>query len=169
MIKHTTSVAALAFFCMSSNLGAMNIYNNMCNSVIGFGECIEKADVPLVGKLTNMLPFGVFTTSCKEYPGQTMLICAGLLYYILSKNDKVCSVFNTYKDKFFTKLGITPAYNVTCDDTLFIFDGDDEEDAEEQMDMEDQLLADKDASDMYRENNNRQQLFIKDTSKVKFL
>jgi hypothetical protein len=147
------AIFVLSAFCVSGNLGAMNIYNAMSNGIISFGELIEKPDnLPLIGKLTNMLPFGMVATSCKEYPGQTMLLCAGLLYYILSNNEKAVALFNSCKDSIFAKFGINRKYDVHLDDTLFVFDGDDEEDAQEQMDTEDELLAD-DFSDVKRNRN----------------
>lgn len=170
MIKRMMLVTALAFFCMSNKLGATaDIYHALRHGIIGFGECIEKSDFPLIGKLTNLLPFGILRVSCKDYPGQTMMVCAGLLSYILFNNERTRAIFNTYKDNVLRKLGIKSAYNVTCDDTLFIFDGDDEEDAEEQMDMEDQLLADNDVFNRNKANKNSQRPFIQDTAKIKFL
>ncbi len=151
-MKRIMAIFVLSAFCISSNLGAMSIYNAMNNGVVGFGELIEKSDLPLIGKLTDMLPFGMVATSCKKYPGQTMLLCAGLLYYILSQNETVVTAFNAYKDSIFAKLGINRKYDVHLDDTLFIFDGDDAEDAQEQMDTEDELLAD-DSSDAKRNRN----------------
>ncbi len=150
----------IAFFvlgCFVSNISAMNVYNAMSNGVVNCGALIEKVDLPLVGKLTNVLPFGMIATSCKDYPGQTMVLCAGLLCYILSNNETISAVFNAYKDNVLQRLGISRKYNVTCDDTLFIFDGDDADDAQEQMDMEDALLADEDSSDIKK---NRQIRFL---------
>src|SRR5260221_2026509 len=105
-MKRIMAFFVLSSFCMNSNLGAMDIYNAMSNTIVGCGELVEKADFPLIGKLTNMLPFGMVATSCKEYPGQTMILCAGLLYYILSNNEKVTAVFNACKDNVLEKLGI---------------------------------------------------------------
>jgi hypothetical protein len=145
-------IASLVLGCFMSNLSAMNIYNAMSNGVVNSGAMIESVDLPLVGKLTNILPFGMLAMCCKEYPGQTMLLCAGILAYILSKNETVDATFNAYKDNLLAKLGVNRKYNVTCDDTLFIFDGDDEDDAEEQGDLEDAMLLDDDSDNGQKKN-----------------
>lgn len=159
-------------FCVNTNLRAMSVYNAMSKTVVGFGELIESSDnFPLIGKLTNMLPLGMIAIACREYPGQTIILCTGLLYYILSKNETVTSLCTTYKDTIFERLGIKWAYNVTCDETLFIFDGDDEDDAEDQIEIEDELLAGNDGDD--RANKNAKQSpfaqAANNTSKIKFL
>jgi hypothetical protein len=165
-------VASLVLGCFVSNLSAMNIYNAMSNGVVNCGTLIENADnIPLIGKLTNILPFGMLATCCKEYPGQTMLLCAGVVAYILSKNETVTARFNIYKNNVLEKLGVSRKYNVTCDGTLFIFDGDDEDDAEEQIETEDELLAGEDFGDSEHKRN-QQSLFVQpahDTCKINFL
>ncbi|HEX4068972.1 MAG TPA: hypothetical protein VHX42_02640 [Candidatus Babeliales bacterium] len=131
----------MSFFCMNSNLRAMNVYNAMSNAVVHFGQLIDASDnLPLIGKLTNLLPFGMISTSCQQYPGQTMMFGTAMLLYILSYHEAISFVLNGYKTALLEKLGIQRAYNVRSDDTLFIFEGDDEDDAEEQMEMEDELL-----------------------------
>jgi hypothetical protein len=160
-MKRMIAFLLLSSFCVNSNLKAMSIYNAMSNGVVSFGDIIEQSNFPLVGKLTNLLPFGMIATSCKEYPGQTMLLCAGVLAYILSQNEKVTATFNMYKDAVLERLGIKRGYDVTSDDTLFIFDGDDAEDAEEQADLEDEMLF---GDDVDREGDKNQH-----APKIKFL
>jgi hypothetical protein len=158
-MKRMIAFLVLSSFCISDNLRAMDVYNAMSNAVVNFGTLIEQPDnLPVIGKLTNLLPFGMLATACKQYPGQTMIVCAGLLYYILS-----C------KESILQRLGFKRASRVTSDDTLFIFDGDDEEDAEEQMETEDELLND-DFDDWNKKD--QQPSFveaIKNKSEIKFL
>lgn len=170
-MKRMMAFLVVSSFYVSGNLNAMNVYNAVSNGVISCGALIENTDnLPLIGKLTNFLPFGIVATSCKEYPGQTMMLCAGLLYYVLSKNEKVTAVFNEYKDSVLQRLGINRKYNVTCDDTLFIFDGDDADDAQEQMDTEDELLMDDDAfADAKRSQQPAFRQTARGTGKINFL
>ena len=46
-MKRIMAIFVLSAFCISSNLGAMSIYNAMNNGVVVFGELIEKSDLPL--------------------------------------------------------------------------------------------------------------------------
>ena len=150
-MKRMILFIVIGSFCVNGNLSAMNVYNVMSNAIVNFGTLIETPDnLPLIGKLTNILPFGLLATSCKQYPGQTMMICAGLLAYILS-----C------KNNILEQLGIKQVDNVTSDDTLFIFDGDDEDDAEEITDAEDELLFPDDVDDVKHKKDQR--------PKIKFL
>jgi hypothetical protein len=108
----------IGFFCVNGNLRAMSVYNAMSNAIVNFGTLLETPDdFPLIGKLTNILPFGMLATACKQYPGQTMMVCAGLLVYILSQKNNILK-----------QLSSKQVYNATNDDSLFIFDGDDEDD-----------------------------------------
>lgn len=169
-MKRMMAFLMLGFFCMSANLRAMSVYNAMSNMVVAVGDVIEKTDnLPLLGKLTNMLPFGVIATSCKEYPGQTLLLSTALLCYILSKNESVVALYNSYKNNVLERLGIKRVYNVTCDDTLFVFDGDDEDDAEDQMDMEDDLLSGDDIDWMKKDQQSPFSHASSNASKIKFL
>lgn len=165
-------IASLVLGCLVSNLSAMNIYNAMSNGVVNCGTLIDSTDnLPVIGKLTNILPFGMLATCCKEYPGQTMLLFGGVIAYILTKNETVAARFNAYKNNVLERLGMSRKYNVTCDGTLFIFDGDDEDDAEEQIETEDELLADEDFVESEHKRN-QQSLFAQpahDTCKINFL
>ena len=138
-MKRMIIFAALGMFFYNNNLSAVDILRNCC---VEFGQSIQNIDVPVIGKLTNLLPVALIATSFKDYPGQTMLVCTGLLFYVLSKNELACSTFNKYKDIILVRLGINRSHKITSNDTLFIFDGDDEDDAEELVDIEDELLAD---------------------------
>jgi|SRR5579863_3087430 hypothetical protein len=159
MMKRMVAFLVVSSFCMNSNLRAMDVYNAMSNAIVNFGTLLETPDnLPVIGKLTNLLPFGMLATACKQYPGQTMIVCAGLLYYVLS-----C------KDSILQRLGFKQARNVANDDTLFIFDGDDEDDAEEQMEAEDELLND-DFDDWNKKDQQPPFVeIIKNKSEIKFI
>lgn len=150
-MKRMIAFFVVSLFCMNGNLGAMNIYNAMSNAVVNFGTLVETPDnLPLIGKLTNLLPFGMLATACKQYPGQTMMVCAGLLVYVL-----------LHKENILQRLGFKQVRNVTSDDTLFIFDGDDEEDAEEIIDAEDESLFPDDVDGLKHKKEQR--------SKIRFI
>jgi hypothetical protein len=116
-----------------------------------------------MGKLTNLLPFGLVATALKDYPLQSMMVVTGLLAYILSRNENVRELFEKYKALGLAKLGIKQSFFDANDETLFIFDGEDAEDAEEQMETEDELLddvADSD-DDVFRKEKNENPRILK--------
>ncbi len=133
--------------------------------VVRLGNMIENADnVPLVKKLTNVLPFAVAKTCLQECPGQTMVVFGGILVYLLSKNESVRSLVRTYNIFNTQQRSVATSLNQPLfDDALFIFEGDDADDAQEQEDAEDDLL--NDSSDDIRSQLDRMN---KKTS-VKFL
>lgn len=138
MMKRMVLFAVLGMCVVSNDLSAMDALRT---HLVGFGESIENVNnVPLIDKLTNLLPFAMVAACFKECPGQTMMVLTGLLFYVVSKNESVRSVFNKYKAMGLARFGRAQKRELDFDDTLFIFDGEDAEDAEEQMDMEDELL-----------------------------
>lgn len=141
MMKRMVLATLLGMFCLGNNLSAMDLLRNR---IIDLGKAIEKVDnVPLIDKLTNLLPFAMVAACFKECPGQTLMVLAGLLFYVVSKNESVRPVLNKYKSMGFARFGINQEKSVEFDDTLFVFDGEDEEDAQEENDMEDELFAQK--------------------------
>jgi len=78
---------------LSTPISAMNYYQVLQNQCIRLGQVIEDIDnIPLINKLINLLSIRIVATSCKECPGQTMIVLAGILSYILFHNESVCSV-----------------------------------------------------------------------------
>jgi hypothetical protein len=132
--------------CVSNNAHGMSIYSSLARNVVALGLAIEGVqNVPLLGKLTNFLPCGVVAFCLKEYPGHTMAMLGGLFAYALSHSDSIRSLLIKYNIINPTTSNAT--LDTAQDDTLFIFDGDDADDAEEQMDTEDELLDDEYAND----------------------
>jgi len=93
-MKYMVLVATLGMFFCGNNLNAMNPLRNCC---IGFGQFIENINVPLIGKLTNVIPFGLVAACLKDCPGQTMIALTGLLTYVLSRNEFISEVKNIKK------------------------------------------------------------------------
>lgn len=147
MMKRLILFSILTLCCF--NISAINIFNSMCSGVVSLGQSIDNTTIPVIGKLTNLLPFAMISGGFQQCPGQTIIVCAGLLSYILSHHDAVRAQFNSYKNKILTRLGIIRSRDIQFDDTLFIFDGDDEEDAEEIMELEDELLLEALDDDEY--------------------
>ena len=134
-MRHVLLVVVLAIFSFNSSLNAMNCMRSI-------GQSLDTINLPVIGKLTNILPFGIVATSFKEYPGQTMLLVAGLLAYILSQNQSVRELFEKYKETYLPSYLQPKDNDGKADETLFIFDGEDEDDAEDEMEIEDELLDD---------------------------
>ena len=137
-MKRILLVAILGIIFYSNNLTAMN---GVKNCFVRFGESIEKVDnVPLLGKLTSFFPFKIIATSFKDYPIPTMAVFTGLLIYILSKNESVRKVFNEYINKDLMR-SQQESNRQELDETLFIFDGEDEDAIEKQIVIEDAMLG----------------------------
>lgn len=136
-MNHLLRVMTMAVMFLSVPVSAMSYYQSFCKSVSGLGSAIESVDnIPLVQKLTNLLPFTVVAASLKQCPVQTMIVLAGIATYVLSQQEllNVSGVMNNLswskKAKIYTHIN---------DENLFVFDGDDE--TEEIMSLEDDLLG----------------------------
>lgn len=168
MMKRLILCSVLTFCCL--NLTAINMFNSMCNGVVSLGQSIDNTTVPVIGNLTNVLPFAMISAGLQKCPGQTIIVCAGLLSYILSHNESVCAQYNTFKDMIFTRLGIRRSRDKRqFDDTLFIFDGEDEEDAEEIMELEDEFLLEASEDDEYTDAFKHQRSVKNKKRNVKFI
>jgi len=148
----------LSGMCFGNGLQAMN---SLQTPFVRIGQSIDNINLPLMGKLTNFLPFGLVATALKDYPLQSMMLVTGLLTYILSRNEKVRELFEKYKALGLAKLGIKQSFFDANDETLFIFDGEDADDAEEQMETEDELLDDSDSDDVRKKEEAKNPRILK--------
>jgi len=124
-----------------------------------FGDRIERVDnIPLIDKLTNLLPFAMVAACFKECPGQTMMVLTGLLIYALFANDKFRSTLRKYSP-FITKKRLTRNES-QFDDSLFIFEGDDEEDFLEEI--ADEMMQEEIDEEIFEEELIDEQLFFDD-------
>lgn len=152
MMKRMLLFTMVGMLSFGANLNAINPYQSLRNHVVGFGEKLEQIDnVPLIGKLTSLLPVAMIAAGFRKCPGQTMIVLAGLLAYVLAQNESVRSAL--------AECGIigqaTNQTNSTeSDDTLFVFDGEDEDDAQEEVDTEDELLGENLLEEEYDEQEN---------------
>jgi hypothetical protein len=167
MMKRMILFSVLSLCCFS--ISAMNMYTSMCNEIVSLGKSIDQTDVPLIGNISHVLPCAMISAGMQKCPGQVITVCMGLLFYILSRNRSVRAQFNSYKDMILTRLGIHSSRDKQFDDTLFIFDGDDEEDAEEIIELEDELLLEASEDDEYTDIFKYQRSVNNKKRNVKFL
>ena len=104
---------------------------SMQQYVINCGHAIEDVDnVPVIGRLTNILPFAVAAACLKKCPGQTVMVLAGLLGYALCQNESVRSMLRKYNILDGGSRSVQD--QEVFDDSLFVFEGDYEVDADEE-------------------------------------
>ncbi len=136
-MKHLLRVMMMAVMFLSVPVSAMSYYQSFSNSVSGLGSAIEAVDnIPLIKKLTNLLPFTIVAASLKQCPMQTMMVLAGVATYLLSQQEllNIPEVMS-----YLPWLKKTRTYTHVNDENLFVFDGDDE--TEDVMSLEDDLLG----------------------------
>lgn len=126
---------SLYFNTIVSSIG---IYDSLQRNIILMGRKIETIDnIPVIDKLTNLLPFAAISRSFQQCPGQSLLLIAGLIVYFLSNNEYFPSFFTIDSGKYIKE---KTTDKIHINDDLFVFEGDDEDDAMEQEDIEDELL-----------------------------
>jgi hypothetical protein len=139
MMKRLLLATLVGVFCFSGNLNAANPYQSLRNRVVGFGQTIDNINIPLVGKI---LPVAMVAACFKECPGQTMVVLAGLLAYALLQNESVCSALNKYIPiGSIVGQGNNQTNATDSDENIFVFDGQDDEYAEDQEETEDEMLG----------------------------
>jgi len=136
----------MAAVLLWSNISAMDrFYQSLRTNISNLGRKIEEVDVPVIGKLTRLLPFAVLATSLKECPIQTVAVLTAILFYVLSQNESVRSKLREHGDKF-TWIKRCQSDTISNDESLFVFDGEDEDDGT-QDDGEESLLFDEEFED----------------------
>ena len=146
------SLVLIGALCSAYSYGMDNAYQALRSRLVGVGRAIENCtNVPGVGKLTNLLPFAILAASFKECPMQTMLVLMTVSAYLLSQNEYLNNhLENQSFFGFLRRKNALPHNNFLNDETLFIFDGEDELDAEEEMHNEDEVLFGEDTSDEFK-------------------
>ena len=166
MVKHMLLATLVGMFFVTNLNAITNPYDALCKRVVGLGEKLEKIEnVPMVGKLTSLLPLAMLAAGLQKCPGQTMMLLAGFFAYVLAHNESVRTLLTEYNiisgSQTNEQIGETE-----IDDTLFVFDGEDEEDAQDENDTEDELLGEHLLNDEDEHVNNKQ---IVQKQAVKFL
>ncbi len=120
-----SGIFVLMFLSIFVKVNAQSYYSEMETKARLVGEYIEKIHkIPLIGKLTNVLPFAVLAACLKECPGQTMILATSLLGYFLLYGQKIRSAL--YKYNFLAKKRVKVNPAPVFDDSLFIFEDDNE-------------------------------------------
>lgn len=155
MMRRMLLVAAVGMFFLSGNLSAVSMYQSLQNHIVGCGQTLDTINLPLFGKLTNLIPFGMIAACLQEHPGQMTIVLAGLLAYVLSQNESVRSILSQYNVPGFAGSENDQMDGLESDDTLFVFDGEDDEDAQEEIDTEDELLQEDLLNEEYNLRNKK--------------
>lgn len=137
-MKYIYMVAIMMSLSMV-HVSSADYYQSLCNGLMSMGRAIEGVDnVPVVGKLTNLLPFSVLASSLKECPMQTVVVLTIVGAYIFSYNNPLSPVLKKYelvnKAPWIRKKRAVTESNL--DDSFFTYD----EDEEENESIEDDLL-----------------------------
>ena len=149
-MKHVFAGILLTTLFVSVEMSASAYYNSMQTRLRLFGERIGSVDnVPLVDKLTNLLPFAMVAACFKECPGQTMMVLTGLLVYALCANDRFRSTLRKY-NPFVTKKRLIKNES-RFDDSLFIFESDDEDDLQDEEFIVEEMLQDEIDEEIFQE------------------
>ena len=71
-------MATMIVVLSNSSMSATNFYESLSSQISRLGQAIENVDnIPVIGKLTNVLPMAVLAASLKECPLQTMMVFNG--------------------------------------------------------------------------------------------
>jgi hypothetical protein len=118
---------------VNTSLGNMrSLLNNM-------GQIINDIEIPLIGKLSGILPFAVTSFCLQKFPEQSILTAAGVIFYALYHNENVRNILRKYNIIKATQTKTTASEESTLclEDDFFIFDG------ENLLNTEEELFKDK--------------------------
>jgi hypothetical protein len=137
-MKRAYIITMMIGMCMI-NISAADYYQSLRTHLAGMGQAIENVNnIPVVGKLTNLVPFAALASSLKECPMQTMVVLTVIGAYMLSYNTALRQMMEKYEFVSAApwirrkRAMIEPI----MDDSFFTYD----EDEEENEIMEDELL-----------------------------
>jgi hypothetical protein len=159
-MKKMILASIVAASLWSGAIFATSFYQTVRSNLVGVGNYIEKtAHVPVIGKLTNLLPFAIIAASFKECPFQTLAVLTGVMGYALSQNAMVQEKLSQYE--FFNRMGFKKNVTIyedgnSIDDSLFYFEGDTIYDAEQDEELENELLFPEDHSKDHHKQDDAQ-------------
>jgi hypothetical protein len=157
-------IVTMVVISLNSNISATNVYQSVCSRISGIGQAIEGVNnIPVIGKLTNLLPMAALAASLKECPMQTMIVLSAVGAYVLSCNEAVREMIDQYE--IMNSLPWIKRNNVSeyqqIDESLFVFDGDEyENEATEDDLLGTDLLGDDEDSEKKPRNRKVQQAFL---------
>jgi hypothetical protein len=137
MMKRIFMSVVMATALCSVDVSAKSYYQSVEQGLVGVGKNIEAINFPIIGKL---LPCAIIGASLRECPFQTLAVLAGLLGYVLAHNEMVQDKIS--QSGLLDTLGFKRSKQIPADidDTLFYFEGDDTDDAEDDVLAEDEML-----------------------------
>lgn len=155
-------IATMIVVLSHSTVSATNYYQSLCSRISGLGNSIENVNnIPVIGKLTNLLPMAILAASLKECPMQTMMVLAALGGYLMSQNPMVQEIMNQYE--ILNNIPWIQRNNnhqeQQIDENIFVFDGDDSDDDDDDS-LEDDLLDGEELDKKKLQTRNEQQAFL---------
>ena len=137
-MKHILLSLLLISFYFNIEISATGMYDSLKDTIISTGRRIEAIDnIPFIDKLTNFLPCAALAASFQQCPGQSFFLIASIIAYALYNSEFIPLTFCPNGAKNSREDNASISYI----DDLFVFEGDDEDDAMEQEDNEDELLS----------------------------
>ena len=125
-------------------------YQALTSRISGLGKAIENVNnVPIIGKLTNLLPMAALAASLKECPIQTMVVLMVLGGYFLSQNPMIQEAIDQYDLSDMQWMRNNKKEEKPLDESLFIFDAEDDE-LDDEMTDEFDLLDEDSEKKKYR-------------------
>ena len=90
---------AITMVCMlNTKICAMDYYQSLSSRLSDLGKSIENMDgLPMIGKLTNLLPFAALAAGLQECPMQTIAVLTALGIYLLSYNGTISEMMQHYE------------------------------------------------------------------------
>jgi hypothetical protein len=154
-----TMIVALS----NSAISATSYYQSLCSRISGLGQSIENVNnIPVIGKLTNILPMAMLAASLKECPMQTMMVLAALGGYLMSQNPVVQEMMDQY-DILNNVPWLQRNNNQyqPIDENIFVFDGDDSDDSDDDDDDSLEEMLNEDLLDKKKlQARNEKQAFL---------
>jgi len=159
-------MATMIIVLSHSTVSATNYYQSLCSRISGLGQSIENVNnIPVIGKLTNLLPMAILAVSLKECPMQTMMVLAALGGYLMSQNPMVQEMMDQYEIlnnlPWMRRNSNNDEQQHQIDENIFVFDGDDSDDSDDDDDsLEEEMLDDQELDKKKPKTRNAQQAFL---------
>ena len=123
-------MAIITILMLNTDVFSMDYYQSLCSRLSDLGVSIENVDgIPMVGKLTNLIPFAALAAGLQKCPMQTIAVLSALGIYVLSYNDFVHEMIQQYeisnRRPWIRRKPIVVQQPV-IDDSFFVYDEEDE-------------------------------------------
>jgi hypothetical protein len=145
-MKRISAIVLLSVLCVAVKVSASG-------EPLSFGTRVKHGlsnfvdtEIPLVGKLKDLLPFALVGYCYNEHRQPTMIVLTGLLIYVLYKNEaKIRRVLHLDGHGDAAKIkqekqGKDVVKPVVIDDSFFVYEGDGEDDADLEEDIAEEVF-----------------------------